>query len=127
RRTIGVFARLLHAPELIGQLLIAELQLLDHAGHLPDLGFEAIDAHAEIAGGGLRDPVAPGRRGALAAEQPIKQARRFVSGSLRRRRGSAGQQGGGCHRYPKQAERHVGHEPMIWLRGCTIRIPASEL
>ena len=49
----------LQAAKLIGQLLIAELQLLDHASHLPDLRLEAINPQAEIAGR-LRDTVAVG-------------------------------------------------------------------
>jgi hypothetical protein len=70
-------AAILHAPELIGKLLIAELQLLDGAGHLPDLGFEPIDAHAQITGGGLREPIPMGRRCRLAAttEQAVEEAR----------------------------------------------------
>jgi hypothetical protein len=54
------------------ELLIAVLQLLDDAGQLPDLGFEAIDAHHQIGGRGRRRTIgglARRRlRGALAAE-----------------------------------------------------------
>ena len=46
---------LLQAPQLIGQLLITVLQLLDHAGHLPDLGLEPI---RRLKLGGLREPPA---------------------------------------------------------------------
>jgi hypothetical protein len=72
---------LLHAPELIGHLLIAVLQLLDDAGHLPDLGFETIDAHVQIAGGGLSEPIAMGSR-LTATEQTIEEAGRFVCSGL---------------------------------------------
>jgi hypothetical protein len=68
----------LQAPQLLGQLLIAELQLLDDAGQLPDLGLETIDANAQIAGRRLRQAVPMVRRRRLAApEQIVEEAGRF--------------------------------------------------
>ena len=59
---VGVF---LQAAELAFELLIAELQLLDHARELPDLGFETVEAQHEVGVGHLRRAI--GRRRALAA------------------------------------------------------------
>jgi hypothetical protein len=142
---------LLQTPQLIGQLLIAVLQLLDHARHLPDLSLEPIHSHAQLAGGGLSEPVPMGARSRRAApEQTLEEPGRWVSGGrvargsdaggLAKCAGGAGQHRGGGHRNPKHTERQAGHEPMNWLRliwlsliwlglriGRSIRIPASEL
>jgi hypothetical protein len=73
----------LQTPQLLGHLLIAELQLLDDAGHLPDLGLETIDANAQIAGRGLRQAIAMIRRRRLAApEETVEEPGRFVRGGL---------------------------------------------
>ena len=61
---IGVF---LQAAELAFELLIAELQLLDHPGELPDLGLETVEAQHEIGVGHLRRAIRAHRRCALAA------------------------------------------------------------
>jgi len=66
---------LFHTPQLLGHLLIAELQLLDHPGHLPDLGLEAINANAQIAGRALRQTIPMIRSPLLAApEQTVEKA-----------------------------------------------------
>src|SRR6266540_1375133 len=65
-------ALLLHAADLALELLVAKLQLLDSSGQLPDLGFEALEAHNEIGTRELRGLIGGrGRRGALAA-QPLR-------------------------------------------------------
>src|ERR671930_141596 len=65
---------LLHPPDLGLELLVAKLQLLDRPGQLPNLRFEALEAHDEIGTGDLRGAIGRrGRRAALAA-QPLAAA-----------------------------------------------------
>jgi len=110
----AVLAVLLHAPELIRKLLIAELQLLDHPGELPDLGFETIDAQNQVARGALREAIAIDRRCALAGpEQTIEEAGRRLVAGLAERRGRAGQHGDHGRKHPERPEMQAGHAVMI--------------
>src|SRR5262245_29341669 len=65
-------AVLLHSPDLGLELLVAKLQLLDRSGQLPNLRFEALEAHDEIGTRDLRGTIG-GRGGALAG-QPLTAA-----------------------------------------------------
>jgi hypothetical protein len=47
----------LHPPHLPFELLVAVLQLLNHAGDLANLGFEPIDAHDQVRAGRLSEAV----------------------------------------------------------------------
>ena len=58
----AVLGILLHAPDLGFQLLVAVLQLLDQTGELPDLTFEAIDAHGRIVTRSLGETIWARRR-----------------------------------------------------------------
>src|ERR1700704_4631027 len=55
-----VFGVLLHTADLTLELLIAELQLLDHPGELPDLGFESVEAHDQLGARSLCRPLLAG-------------------------------------------------------------------
>src|SRR5262245_34592645 len=78
-------APLLQAVDLRFELLVAELQLLDRAGELPDLALEALEPYHEIGGRHLRRLVRGGGGGATfapaaealaAAEDAVEQSER---------------------------------------------------
>ena len=129
---VGVF---LQAAELAFELLIAELQLLDHARELPDLGFETVEAQHEVGVGHLRRAI--GRRRALAAatealaaaEDAVEQS---GPGSWARAEETIGPVAAIATKASRDAvvtrgaKRAMG--VLVWLKPLnTIRIPASKL
>ena len=133
---IGVF---LQAAELAFELLIAELQLLDHPGELPDLGFETVEAQHEIGVGHLRRTIRARRRCALAAaatealaaaEDAVEQSDRAF-GLLGARGKTVGPAASATKAsrdavITRGAQRGIG--VLVWLKPLnTIRIPASKL
>src|SRR6266508_2332903 len=134
-------ALLLHTSHVLLELLIAELQLLDRAGELPDLGLEALEAQRQVGAGRRGGTVLSRLAGRLrrafgaaeafaAAEQAVEQAARRSFRLLR--------EGGRHHRRHREGEREYpdctkekrGHA-RYGLAGNpairTIRIPASKL
>jgi hypothetical protein len=101
-------AIVLQAPQLLGQLLIAELQVLDHSGELPDLRLKAIDAQQQIIARALLDPLASGGRLVVAAEQAVEEARLVCA--LAKTGGCAGQNGGRDRKRPERAKMQAVHE-----------------
>jgi hypothetical protein len=125
-------ALFLHAADLALELLIAKLQLLDRSGHLPNLGFEAIDAQHEVGRGALRRALRLRRAAhALTSVENAKQAERPF-GLLRPSPVQCGvhtrhrrEDERGCRRHTK---REACHGDLAVLEPWnTIRIPASKL
>ena len=123
----------LHAPDLSLQLLIAELQLLDHTGELPDLAFKPLEAHHKIRAARL-GCVLDRLNGAIAAHAPapaedeIKQAARALAflcacRANRTSNDNRRQSEHGCASKPEAI--HGLNKLPEWLD--TIRIPASKL
>ena len=80
-----VVRTLLHPPQLILELLIAELELLDGSGELPHLRFKPLKTHDKIGLANLRRPLqsllrhrALARYAFAAAEEQVQQSRRFA-------------------------------------------------
>src|SRR5262245_54821032 len=126
-------ALFLHAADLALELLIAKLQLLDRPGHLPNLGFEALEPQHEI--GALRRALcARGRRAAAHALTSVENAEQTerpfgllcpspAQNGVRRRHRREDERG--CRRHTK---REACHGDLAVLEPWnTIRIPASKL
>src|SRR5262249_23781503 len=126
-------ALFLHAADLALELLIAKLQLLDRPGHLPNLGFEALEPQHEI--GALRRALcARGRRAAAHALTSVENAEQTerpfgllcpspAQNGVRRRHRHEDERG--CRRHTK---REACHGDLAVLEPWnTIRIPASKL
>src|SRR5262245_6446617 len=119
-------APLLQAADLCLELLVAELELLDRAGELPDLALEALEPHHQIgarhlcsllrAGGRGGATFAPAAEALAAAEDAVEQSERTF-GFLRLSRGRYQRH----RRHDREAERgcrrHTEREACHRCRG----------
>src|SRR5262249_55972536 len=125
----AIIAGRLHATHKSFELLVAILQLFDGAGELANLRFEAVDAHHQIGGRGLRESIGTGRRiaiwggttllsgrNALAAPEQVLEKAKASFALLRRNGAGAGKQHGGDHGCPDRAKPKTGHLAHCWLR-----------
>src|SRR5262245_12459751 len=133
-------APLLQAADLGLELLVAELELLDRAGELPDLALEALEPHHQIGarhlcglirGGGGGTTFAPAAEALAAAEDAVEQSERTLRllrlsrGRYQRHRRHDREAERGCRRH---TERKACHRCRGMLEPCnTIRTPASKL